>query len=209
MTLFRARAARVLSALLLLAVLPGCVYYNTLYLAKRYYLRSFDDTPYALDKDDLSSTPQFPRAIELSKKVVDQYPKSKYVDDAYLLWAKSLIGSDDPRQAITMLEDFDAAHPKSAVAAEAKFFLGVAYLRARKYETALRTFDEYLAKSPKHAMAPYAYFERSRALLALERPGGTVGGAGAREVSAEPAGVAGAHRACRGAGGAEVLRSRA
>jgi TolA-binding protein len=169
-TSFRTRAARVLSMGLLVALLPGCVYYNTLYLAKRYYQRSLDDVPYALDKEDLSQTQQFARAIDLSRKVIAQYPKSKYVDDATLLWAKSLINTDDPRQAIVVLEDFDTRLPKSPVLAEATFYLGVAYLRARKYEPALRTFDAYLVKHPKHNLVPYAYFEKSRALLALDRP---------------------------------------
>src|SRR5262245_64602887 len=87
-------------------LLTGCAYYNTYYFAKRYYARSLDDIPYAVDKSDVSDTPQFPRAIDLSKKLIDQYPKSKWVDDAYVLWAKSLIGSEDPREAAKMLEVF-------------------------------------------------------------------------------------------------------
>ncbi len=171
MTLSRSWLKRFACGVLVVVLLPGCVYYNTLYLARRYYNRSFDEVPYALDKNDLSTTPQFPRAIELSKKALANYPRSKYRDDAYLLWAKSLIGSDDPRQAIRMLEDFDTAHPKSSITADATFYLGVAEARARKYEPALKTFDDYLARFPKHSMVPYAYYERSRVLLSLGRPG--------------------------------------
>ena len=171
MTSRRALFGRLLGLALLVALLPGCVYYNTLYLAKRYYNRSFQDVPYALDKSDLSNTAQFPRTIELSKKALAHYPRSKYRDDAYVLWAKSLIGSDDPRQAIRMLEDFETEHPKSSLAADAAFYLGVAQSRSRKHEAALRTFDGYLAKFPKHDMVQYAYYERSRTLLALDRPG--------------------------------------
>ena len=132
MTSRRALFGRLLGLALLVALLPGCVYYNTLYLAKRYYNRSFQDVPYALDKSDLSNTAQFPRTIELSKKALARYPRSKYRDDAYVLWAKSLIGSDDPRQAIRMLEDFETEHPKSSLAADAAFYLGVAQSRSRK-----------------------------------------------------------------------------
>jgi hypothetical protein len=35
-----------------------------------------------------------------------QYPKSKWVDDAYLMWAKALLGKDDPIQTVNMLQDF-------------------------------------------------------------------------------------------------------
>ena len=33
------------------------------------------------------------KSIEYSKKLLAQYPKSKWVDDAYLLWARALLGT--------------------------------------------------------------------------------------------------------------------
>ena len=165
-------------AALALACLTGCAYYNTFYLAKRYYQRSLDDVPYPLDKADLSTTPLFNRSIDLSKKLIEQYPKSKWVDHAYILWAKSLIGNDDPRQAIKMLEEFPDQHPKSPVLNEATFYLGIAYLRARKYERALEALDRFLAGPPRKELVPFAHLERSRALLALERPAEAAAAAG-------------------------------
>src|SRR5262245_61864221 len=77
------------------STLSSCVYYNTFYLAKKNYFRSLNDVPYPVDKTDLTQQPQFAKSIEYSKKVVESYPKSKWVDDAYLLWARGLIANDD------------------------------------------------------------------------------------------------------------------
>ncbi len=165
-------------AALVLSSLAGCAYYNTLYLAKRYYTRSLNDVPYALDKNDLLSPVQFGNSITLVKKLIAQYPRSKWVDDAYVLWAKSLIANEDPREAIRMLEEYPTLYPKGSEASEATFYLGVAYLRARKYERALETLDRFLVSNPKKDLEPYANLERSRALLALERPGEAAEAAG-------------------------------
>ena len=166
----RARLLRALAAAaLLVTVVQGCAYYNTFYLAKRYYGRSLNDVPYAVDKADLSGQPQFNRSIDLSQKLIQQYPKSKWVDDANLLWAKSLIGNDDPREAIRMLEEFLDKYPKSNLRSEARFYLGVAQARARKYERALDALGKFFDESPKKSLEPYAYLERSRALYSLER----------------------------------------
>jgi hypothetical protein len=67
----RARLLRALAAgALLVTVVQGCAYYNTFYLAKRYYGRSLNDVPYAVDKADLSGQPQFNRSIDLSQKLI-------------------------------------------------------------------------------------------------------------------------------------------
>lgn len=157
-------------AAFLASTITSCAYYNTFYLAKKYYNNATLKEPYIVDKDrgDPGAGGNFRKSIDYSKKVLSQYPKSKWVDDAYLLWARSLL-YDDPLQTINMLQDFTTRYPKSSVTPEARFFLGVAYRLSRKYRDAVRTFDEYLAMSPKHSLVPYAYLERARALGALER----------------------------------------
>ena len=148
----------------------SCAYYNTYFLAKKYYNNATLKEPYIVDKDraDPGAGANFRKAIDYSKKVLSQYPKSKWVDDAYLMWARSLL-NDDPLQTINMLQDFTTRYPKSPVTPEARFYLGVAYRLSRKYKESVRTLDEFLAMSPKHNLVPYAYLERARGLVALER----------------------------------------
>lgn len=156
-------------ALVALAGLTSCAYYNTFYLAKKNYYRATDGLPYRTTRGDGTKNQQFQKSIELSKKLLSHYPKDKLVDDAYLLWARALLGVDDPRLTITMLEDFGSRYPGSSLEPEAKFYLGVAYRQTRKYGASVRSFDEFLTAAPKHDLVPYAQLEKSRALVALDR----------------------------------------
>lgn len=164
----RSRRA-VLVLLPVLALLASsCAYYNTFYLARKYYDTAAARQPYLVDRLGPVDNQNFSKSIDYSKKVLGQYPKSKWVDDAYLLWARALLGKDDPGQTINMLQDFQTRYPKSPIHADAKFYLGVAYRQNRKYKDAARTLDEFLAQSSKHDLVPYAYVERARALSSLQ-----------------------------------------
>jgi TolA-binding protein len=165
------RAARPIGWVALLALCASsCAYYNTFYLARGYYDRGTGGQPYVAEKPDAGSIPYFNKAIDYSKKVIAHYPKSKWVDDAYLMWARSLIGKDDPLETMTMLRDFPTRYPDSPLKHEALFYLGVAGRKARKYPEALSALVEFIAQAPKHKLAPYAYLERARVLMALDRP---------------------------------------
>ncbi len=147
----------------------SCAYYNTFYLARKYYFKATDGAPYQVERQGGAQAQNFTRAIDYSKKVLGSYPKSKWVDDAYLMWAQGLIGREDPLQTITMLQDFGSRFPKSDRKADAQFFLGLAYRQARKYPQAVGAFDDFLAQAPKNDLVPYAHYERSRALMSLQR----------------------------------------
>ena len=165
----RGRAALALALVAALATLASsCAYYNTFYLARKYYDIAALRQPYVVDRSAAVDNQNFNKSIDYSKKVIGQYPKSKWVDDAYLLWARSLLGKEDPRQTVTMLQDFDLRYPKSPLKAEAKFYLGVAYRRDHKHAQAARTLEEFVTQAPRHELAPYAHLERARALRDLE-----------------------------------------
>jgi len=153
-----------------LASLCSCAYYNTYYLARKYYLRGTGGAPYPVESSARTGAADFNKAIDYSKKVLAQYPKSKWVDDAYLMWAQALLGKDDPIQTVNMLQDFTTRFPRSPLRPEALFFLGVANRQARRYVDALSALDEFLRNAPRHSLVPHAHYERARALVSLERP---------------------------------------
>jgi TolA-binding protein len=148
----------------------SCAFYNTYYLARRYYTTATAGLPYAVEKTTGAQAGNYQKSIDYSKKVIAKYPKSKWVDDAYLMWAQALLGKEDPLQTVSMLQDFPTRYPESPRRNEATFYLGVAQRQARKYTDALVALDEYLQKEPKGELAPYAHLERSRALMSLNRP---------------------------------------
>ena len=168
-----------IAGLAALALLAGsCAYYNTFYLARRYYDQAALHQPYLVDRPTTVDNLNFNKSIDYSKKVIAQYTKSKWVDDAYLLWARALLGKDDPRQTVNMLLDFDTRYPNSPLKLEARFFLGVGYRQSLKYTEAERTLSEFLEKAPRNALAPYAALERARARVGLQDYAGAVASAG-------------------------------
>src|SRR5262245_31418730 len=166
------RRVRWLVIAVALAVLPSCAYYNTYYLARKYYMSATDGLPYPVDKAQTpgAQTGNYQKAVDFSKKVVSDYPKSKWADDAYLMWARALLGKEDPLQSVVMLQDFEHHFPNSPLKNEATFYLGVSLRQARKYRESLVPLEEFLAKAPNHALVPFAHVERARALMALARP---------------------------------------
>ncbi|HTR96553.1 MAG TPA: tetratricopeptide repeat protein [Candidatus Acidoferrales bacterium] len=159
-----------LAALLALAAtLTSCAYYNTFYLARKYYFKATDGAPYDVDHQTTGQESNYTKAIDYSKKVIAQYPKSKWVDDAVLLWAQALVGRDDPLQTVTLLQDFADRFPKSDQRNDAQFFLALAYRYARRYTLSVDAFDRFFQQAPKSPLVPYAYLERSRALMSLDR----------------------------------------
>ena len=99
--------ARLLSAALLAlltAVSVSCAYYNTFYLARKYYMRATDGQPYEVDRENTSQRSNYNKSADYSKKVLGVHPNSKWVDDAWLMWARTFIGTDDPLKAVAMLE---------------------------------------------------------------------------------------------------------
>ncbi len=162
--------ARHLSLLLALALLAGsCAYYNTFYLARKYYFKATSGEPYLVDRPAGAGGADLAKSIDLSKKVLANYPKSKWVDDAYLLWARALLGRDDPRETVDMLQDFEIRFPASDLDDEVLFFLGVGYRQSHRAAEAEASFARFLERAPKNRLAPYAWLERARALATLDR----------------------------------------
>ncbi len=176
------RTTRALRGLVVLGALAAlassCAYYNTYYLARKNYFKGTDGAPYVVDKAQAMQAQYFNKAIDYSKKLLAEYPRSKWVDDAYVLWAKALLGQSDPLQTVSMLSDFTTRYPDSPLRGEATFYLGVAYRQARRYSESLRALDDFIAKSPRHDLVPYAQLERARVLMALQRPGDAAAAAG-------------------------------
>src|SRR5262245_902340 len=154
-------------ALGFLIALGGCAYYNTFYMARKNFDQATQGEPYPDERVTASAAaPQYDKAITYSKALMSRYPKSKWVDDAYLLWARSVLGKGDPFQAADILDDFNQRFPKSGLQGDAMFFLAVAYRQARKFDQAIATLDDYQSKYPKNGYAAYGWLERARVQFA-------------------------------------------
>jgi len=104
----------------LILLLPGCIYYNTFYNAKKYHEEE-----------------NYNRSIEKCEKVLNKYPKSAYVDDAIFLMGKNyyyLKNFDEAKKNFKRIVDF---FPNSLFKDESYLFLGKISLEKRDLDEAL------------------------------------------------------------------------
>ena len=142
--------ARHLAAMFALLALGGCAYFNTFYLAKRYYgdgqkaqerATSIAPTPDAAGKYDA--------AIRQCNKLLAEYPKSKWADDAMYMLGASYYGKGDYAESLRRLREFRQKYPGSPFVPDARFTEGLAYYRQREYLRADSVFLEMDRDHPK------------------------------------------------------------
>jgi len=68
----------------------GCAYYNIFFNAKRYYNKGYEATKKnRTEKVTSAETTNYKKAVEKSAILIQEYPDSKWVDDAIMLMGKS------------------------------------------------------------------------------------------------------------------------
>jgi len=139
---------RFLAPLLFLAF-AGCAYYNTFYLAKRYYRegkraeeRSLSDAP----SPEASS--RYDAVIRQCAKILVDYPKSKYADDAIYLMGAAMYGKGDYAAAIKKFQELRANLPKSPFVPDSKLMEAMSLLRRKEYLEAQALFHEVETQYP-------------------------------------------------------------
>jgi TolA-binding protein len=146
--------------LLLLAFLTtGCAYFNTFYLAKKYYREGQK----AQERSVLAgvapeAATRYDMTIRQCTKVLTEYPKSKWADDAAFLLAAALYGKGDNATAIRRLEEFHVTYPQSPFRPEARLIEGLSHLKRRDYADADSIFTELARTYPKFPRAWDLYF---------------------------------------------------
>ena len=145
--------------LLLLLAGGGCAYYNTFYLAKKNYRegnkaqeRSLSEAPAqeAIGRYDV--------VIRQCQKVLSDYPKSKYVDDAAYMMGASYYGKGDYPNAIQQLTSFASKYPKSPYRADARFTEGLARYRRKEFVESDSIFREVESQYPDFSRRWELYF---------------------------------------------------
>jgi TolA-binding protein len=158
------------AAALSLAVVQGCVYYNTFFSARKH----FRDGMSAKQKTQSESVPAnavtaFEKSIEKCLKVIADYPESKYVDDAILLMGKALFEKGSYPEAVKALTSLATNYPESDLVPEATYCLGLSYSHMENYDSAIAQFLILAAQFPDFAKKNAVMLEMAEAQFALER----------------------------------------
>jgi TolA-binding protein len=133
--------------ILLLVAFTGCAYYNTFYLAKRYYKegqraeeRNLTEGP----SPDASA--KYDATIRQCAKILVEYPKSKWVDDALYYMGAAMYGKGDYQGAIKKFGELRAGVPQSPFVPDSKLMEALAHFRAKEYVEAGTLFREVEAQ---------------------------------------------------------------
>lgn len=180
----------------------GCAYYNTFYNAKRFYgeaekerknrertqvvelspeeqeqmRRSGFGRGSELNRASTTEMQNYQRAIEKSSKVLEFYPKSKYVDDAIMLLGECFYYRREFSKALRKFEELEALYPNSEYIPRARLLMAKTYLGMEEFEEAETRLREYalnekydneLREQAKFELGTL-YFEREKYELAAE-----------------------------------------
>ena len=145
--------------IVLLVTFTGCAYYNTFYLAKRSYKdgqkaeeRNVTDAP----SPDASA--KYDVTIRQCAKVLVDYPKSKWVDDALYYMAAAMYGKGDYPGAIKKCGELRAGVPKSPFVPDSKLVEALSHYRRKEYLEAETLFRETDAQYPRFKRKWELYF---------------------------------------------------
>jgi len=140
--------------------LESCAYLNTFYNAKSAFNEGYNTY--------LSNQRQgreggailydsFQDAITKSQKILNQYENSQYVDNAYLLIAKSYYYTRQYNRTRDYLNLLIGEYPDSPLLDEAHLYLGMAYTELEKYVLARQELNRVLNSNAKSKMKVQAY----------------------------------------------------
>ncbi|HKA24010.1 MAG TPA: tetratricopeptide repeat protein [Candidatus Eisenbacteria bacterium] len=164
------RACALVFALAVCFVLPGCAYFNTYYSAKK----NFDAAERLyLNPDDRANAQQaalYDKAIQSAAKLVANYPKSKWVDDAVYLTGRSLFAKGEDEKARQTFTELADKFPQSPYVDEALYYQAETFRREHKWDTAVVFYDSLRRTFPKSKMLDETTMREAQVELASFRP---------------------------------------
>jgi TolA-binding protein len=161
-------------ALVLAASACGCAYFNTFYAAKK----NFEGAEIQMkqqvnDPDARANAGQaalYDKAIEGATKIVVEYSKSKWVDDAILLIGRSQLAKGDYTGAQEKFDELNTNFPTSELRDQATYWSAVAADRDHRPADALTLYDSVLTGYPKFKQKDDARLRRANVYLTIKQP---------------------------------------
>jgi len=144
---------------LLVLLFVSCAYFNTFYNAKQYYRKGYLETKKRrTSKPTSGERTNYTKAIDKALKLIEFYPKSKYVDDALMLLGKSYYFLGEYIKARRKFIELRTNYPRSGLRMEADLWLGKTYLALNQLDDAEREFRRLINRKVSKKIKGEAYF---------------------------------------------------
>lgn len=168
-----------LPGLLILSLsLSSCVYFNTFYNAKRYYREGAKENENNPDPTKPKTT-NYQKAIDSAARILEYYPKSKYVDDALMIMGKAYFEIRNFPKAKRKFEELLANYPTSPLCDDARLWLGKTQIAMGQTDDGIGTLNklwsdkvsETTRLESQHSLADYYFDQKNyrQALLEYEK----------------------------------------
>lgn len=131
--------------IIILSFIPGCVYYNTFYNAQKAFNRA-EKGRIDSKRNIRSLSGDYKIAIEKSLKVIEDYPNTKWYDDALYVLAVSYYYTGQYVKAERRLRELLVNYPESKYIDEANLYLAKAKLQDNEIEDAIILFEDIFQK---------------------------------------------------------------
>jgi TolA-binding protein len=146
-----------IAVLLIAAALPSCAYFNTLYNARRIY-REAEKTQGQEEVGGRGQRDKYKDVVKKCAQMIQDFPKSRWVDDAVFLMGKALFRQGEYDKAIRQFQEILTNFPESDYAPQALYWLGLSHYMKQNYAQALADTDRFLKEYQGHELRYDAFF---------------------------------------------------
>jgi len=153
------RKTAVCITLIALTGFASCAYFNTFYNARRYYRKGYEETrKNRTDRVTSAETQNYQKVIEKCAKLIQEYPDSKWVDDAIMLMGKAYFYQQQYMRSNRKFVELLANYPKSPYAPEARLWLARTNISLEKYSDAEQELKFLVRQDIKKELIAEAHF---------------------------------------------------
>jgi TolA-binding protein len=144
------------ASLVLGASFNSCAYFNTLYNARKLY----KEAEKAGEKGGggKEQREKYKHVIEKCAQLIQDYPKSRWVDDAAFLMGMALVRQEEYDKGIRKFLEILANFPESGYVPEAIYWISFSYYKKDDYNLALSFTERLLKEYPKSELRYQALF---------------------------------------------------
>jgi len=143
-----------------LFIASGCGgYYNTFYNTKKVYKEALEEQkrrPANDNRPGSGEIQKYDKAIEKASKLLQLYPKSRYVDDALLLIGECFFYKQEYLKAQRKFQELVTLFPKSGLVPRAQLWLAKTNIELNDYAGAEQALKELEAREKKGEMVAQA-----------------------------------------------------
>ena len=167
--------APIAAVLAVTVMLGSCVYFNTLYNARKIYGEAEEMREDRDGEVDRNLKEKYGEVIVKCAKIVRDYPDSKWVDDAIFLMGQALVRQGEYEKGIRKFVELTTNYPESGYVPKSIYWLAKANYAKGEYNQALLYTGRFLEAFPDHELKFDVIFLAGDISLALEDYEGALG----------------------------------